>query len=51
MMRKRTYKWLQLATGARGESEFEELSLSDSQAIRIVNQWNSKHHNVWFYWI
>jgi hypothetical protein len=50
-MRKRTYNWLHLTTGARGELEFEQLSLSDSQAIRLVNQWNSKHRDVWFYWI
>jgi len=50
-MRKRVYNWLHLTTGERGESEFEQLSLSDSQAIRLVNQWNSKHRGVWFYWI
>jgi hypothetical protein len=50
-MLKRTNNWLHLPTGARGESEFEQVSLSDSQAIRMVNQWNSKHRNVWFYWI
>ena len=50
-MRKRIYNWLHLPTGVRGESEFEQLILSDSQAIRMVNQWNLKHRNVWFYWI
>jgi len=51
IMRKRAYNWLHLPTGARGESEFEQLPLSDSQAIRLINQWNSKHRDVWFYWI
>lgn len=47
----RTYKWLHLSTGTRGESKFEESFLSDSQAIRLVNEWNSKQPGVWVYWI
>jgi hypothetical protein len=50
-MRKRTYNWLHLPSGARRESKFAPLSLSDSQAIRIFNQWNSRPGNVWLYWI
>ena len=50
-MRNRTFNWLHLPTGTRGESQFEELFLSDSQAIRLVNEWNSKHFGVWVYWI
>jgi hypothetical protein len=50
-MRKRTYKWLHVPTGNTGESTFEELFLSDSQAIRMVNEWSSKQRGVWVYWI
>ena len=50
-MRKRTYKWLHVPTGTTGESTFEELFLSDSQAIRLVNEWSSKQRGVWVYWI
>ena len=50
-MHKRTYNWLHVPTGTRGESEFEESSLSDSQVIKLVNEWNSKQRDVWFYWI
>lgn len=48
---KRTYNWLHVPTGTQGESEFEEPFLSDSQVIRLVNEWNSKQRDVWFYWI
>ena len=46
----RTYTWLHLPTGTRGETQFAELFLSDSQAIRLVNEWNSKHPGIWVYW-
>lgn len=49
-MRNRTYNWLHLPTGTRGESQFEE-SLSDSQAIRRVNEMNAKQSGLWVYWI
>ena len=47
----RTYKWLHLPTGTIGESKFETSFLSDSHAIRLVNEWNSKQPDVWLYWI
>jgi hypothetical protein len=50
-MRKRTYYWLHIPTGTKGESEFDKSFLSDSQAIRLLNEWNSKQRDVWFYWI
>lgn len=50
-MSKRTYNWLHIPTGAKGESVFAELFLSDSQAVRLINKWNSKQRDVWFYWI
>jgi hypothetical protein len=46
----RTYKWMHLPTGTSGESPFEEF-LSDSQAIRLINELNSKEPDVWRYWI
>jgi hypothetical protein len=49
-MNNRTYKWMHLPTGTRGESRFEEF-LSDSQAIRLINELNSKEPDVWLYWI
>ena len=49
-MHNRTYYWLHLPTGARGESQFEDL-LSDSQVIRRVNELNSTQPNTWTYWI
>lgn len=39
-MRNRTYKWLHVPIGTTGESKFAELFLSDSQAIRLVNEWS-----------
>jgi hypothetical protein len=51
IMRNRTYNWLNVPTGERGTSKFEEQFLSDSQAIRLVNQWNAKEHGVWLYWL
>jgi hypothetical protein len=50
-MRNRTYNWLHIPTRPRGESKFEEPFLSDSQAIRLVNEWSSKQPGVWVYWI
>jgi hypothetical protein len=41
---------MHLPTGARGESQFEGF-LSDSQAIRLVNELNSKQSDIWLYWI
>ena len=46
----RTYKWLHLPTGTRGESQFQEL-LSDSQAIRRINEMNLTQSGIWVYWI
>jgi len=49
-MHNRTYNWLHLPTGTRGESQFAEF-LSDSQAIRRVNEMNSAKSGIWVYWI
>jgi hypothetical protein len=49
-MRNRVYNWLHLPSGTKGESQFEEF-LSDSQAIRMVNELNAKQPGVWVYWI
>jgi hypothetical protein len=46
----RTYNWLHLPTGTSGKSQFEEF-LTDSQAIRRVNEMNSIETGVWVYWI
>jgi len=50
IMSNRMYNWLHLPTSTKGESRFEDL-LSDSQAIRRVNEMNSQQPGVWFYWI
>jgi hypothetical protein len=50
-MHKKIYRSLHVPTGNTDESEFKEAFLSDSQAIRLVNEWNSKQRDVWFYWI
>jgi len=50
-MRNRKCNWLHVPTGTRGESQFEKSFLSDSQAIRLVNELNSKHRGVWVYWL
>lgn len=51
-MRNRKYHWRNVARGSPEEwPEFEEAFLSDSQAIRLVNQWNAKESGVWVYWL
>jgi len=49
-MQNRIYKWLHLPTGTKGESQFEGF-LSDSQAIRRVNEMNLTQSGIWVYWI
>jgi hypothetical protein len=47
----RTYNWLHLPTNTTGQSRFEKSFLSDSQAIRLINEWNVKQPHVWIYWV
>ena len=50
-MLNRTYYWLHLPTGTRGQSPFDDPCFSDSQAIRFVNELNSKQPDLWIYWL
>lgn len=47
----RSYNWMNMTTGSRGKSEFEEPFLSDSQAIRLINEWNAEQTGIWVYWL
>lgn len=49
-MANRTYNWLNLSDGTTGQSQFKERFLSDSQAIQLVNEMNSKQSG-YVYWI